>query len=138
MPGFSLHKSEKVRSQKLIESLFGKKTPAFVHAGFRIAWVQTDTTQAPCSVLFVSPKKKLKLAHDRNKRKRLLRELYRLNKQDLLDYLQASNLHIAISLNYVGIEPLSFHLHQVGFQKALNKLILELQKNHSVSLPPAH
>lgn len=137
MPGFSLHKSEKVRSQKLIESLW-KENSCLCACRIQNCLGSDRYYTSPLLRSICKSEKKLKLAHDRNKRKRLLRELYRLNKQDLLNYLQASNLHIAISLNYVGIEPLSFHLHQVGFQKALNKLILELQKNHSVSLPPAH
>ena len=138
MASNTLSKDEIVRSLRCIDQLFAKQTPAFVHSGFRISWVRTENTHSYCSVLFLSSKKKLKLAHDRNRRKRLLRELYRLNKHALLKYLQAQGLYIAISINYVGAEPLQIQVHTLAIQKALHKLILEIEKNRPVSVHPTH
>jgi ribonuclease P protein component len=138
MSKLGLQKTERVRSQKVIDTLFGKTSKAFMAYGFRFSWVWLEPNAAHCAVLFISSKKKLKTAVERNRRKRLLRELYRLNKTPLLEYLKAENRYIALSLNYTGADELSMKLHQANFIKALNKLNLELQKNNTVSIYPAH
>lgn len=138
MANFSLQKSEIVRAQKLIDSLFGKSSRSMVAYSFRFSWVILEPNPNTCAVLFISSKKKLKTAVERNRRKRLLRELYRLNKSSLVDSLQTNALCIALSINYVGAEPLDFHQHQSNFVKALSKLSLELKKNNTSALHPAH
>jgi ribonuclease P protein component len=136
---FTLEKSERLRSQKVIDALFTKNCAATLAFGFRFSWVFLSEPSAHnCAVLFISSKRKLKLAKDRNRRKRLLRELYRLNKHPLLQFLASNNLSIALSINYVGAKELDFNLQQVAFQKAIQKIILELQKTHTSPLHPAH
>lgn len=133
-----LKRTERVRSELLIEVLFSRKARSFLQHPFRLSFVLVEKQDSRCSVLFLSSKKKMKLAVDRNRRKRLLRELYRLNKGPLLQFLEIQNLRIALALNYLGAEELGFHLHQPQFQKAIQKLILEIKKAHSIPLPPAH
>lgn len=135
----SLPKSERLHLQSSIDALFTRSCPALLANGFRFSWqIANPTQESFCAVLFVSSKKKLKRAVDRNYRKRLLREFYRLNKTPLHQYLNEQNIKIALSINYVGSAPLDFNLHQVFFQKAIQKLILELQKNKYVPLSSAH
>ena len=138
MQKLGLHKSERVRSQKVIDSLFGKTSKAITAFGFRFSWIWVEPNETHCSVLFISTKKKLKTAVERNRRKRLLRELYRINKKPLIDFLKEKDQSIALSLNYTGVEELNMHLHGALYVKAINKLILELQKNNPVSVHPAH
>jgi ribonuclease P protein component len=138
MSKLGLQKTERVRSQKVIDTLFGKTSKALMAYGFRFSWVWLEPNAAHCSVLFVCSKKKLKTAVERNRRKRLLRELYRINKTPLLDYLKAENHYIALSLNYTGADQLSLNLHTANFIKALNKLNIELKKNNTVSIHPAN
>ncbi|MDZ4668595.1 MAG: ribonuclease P protein component [bacterium] len=135
----TLEKLERLRAKKVIDSLFAKSCRAQVAYGFRFSWsFLSEPNPQHCAVLFISSKKKLKLAVDRNKRKRLLKELYRLNKSPLLEFLSAHQLSLALSINYVGGTPLNFHAHQVSFQKALQKIIIELQKHYTSTLHPAH
>lgn len=138
MGAHTLGKTERVKSQKLIDSLFARNASSLVCKGFRFSWVLETNLPAPCAVMFISSKKKLPHATQRNRRKRLLRELYRLNKQSLLAFLTANQLQLALSINYVGIEELQFHKHQTDFQKAIQRLIGELQKHHTISIHPAH
>ncbi|MCF8254551.1 MAG: ribonuclease P protein component [Bacteroidia bacterium] len=134
-----LLKVERVRAKKTIDSLFGKASKAIIAYPFRFSWVWLEPNSlGNCSVLFISSKKKLKSAVDRNRRKRLLKELYRLNKTPLVTYLSKNGLNLALSINFVGSETLDFHLHTPLFQKAINKLLLELQKNNTSTLPPTH
>lgn len=136
---FTLEKSERLRSQKVIDALFTKSCAATVAFGFRFSWVLLSEPSAHhCAVLFISSKRKLKLAKDRNRRKRLLRELYRLNKHPLLQFLASNHLNLALSINYVGAKELDITLQQVAFQKAIQKIILELQKTHTIPVHPAH
>jgi ribonuclease P protein component len=138
MGNFTLQKAETVRAKKVIEALFAKTSKSMVAYSFRFSWILVEPNENHCAVLFISSKKKLKLAVDRNRRKRLLRELYRLNKLPLLDDLKSRNQSIALSLNYVGADTLNMQKHDELFKKALNKLILELQKNHTSTVPLAH
>lgn len=127
---YTLSKSERLNKQSIIDSLFTKQCPAFLAYGFRLSYQILEMPQsALCAVLFVSSKKKLKKAVERNARKRMLRELYRLNKSGLLEFLSENQIPIALSINYVGAEPLAFQTHQAFFQKAIQKLISELKKN---------
>lgn len=138
MSKLGLQKTERVRSQKVIDALFGKTSKAITAFGFRFSWVWIEPNETHCAVLFISSKKKLKTAVERNRRKRLLRELYRINKTPLLDFLKKEDRCIALSLNYIGADELNMHLHEANYVKAINKLILELQKNNPVSVHPAH
>ena len=77
-------KEEKLKSKKQIEQLFaeGKIVKEFP---ILMKFLKTDVNDFPIKVAFSVPKKNFKLAVNRNRIKRLLRETYRLNKQILLN-----------------------------------------------------
>ena len=85
---FRFGKQEKLKSRKLIEKLFAegnsvKKFP------IRLVYLQTTHTSSfPVQAGFSVPKRNFKRAVDRNRIKRLLREAYRHEKNDLYDQLQ--------------------------------------------------
>jgi ribonuclease P protein component len=119
----------------VVDGLFAKSTPYLNSNGFRFTYLLLPEQESHCQVLFTSPRKKLKTAVLRNRRKRLLRELYRLNKGPLLQFLVVNGIYIALSIHFVGAETLDFHSHTPKFQNALQQLILELQKNNHRPLP---
>lgn len=82
--GFTFGKEEKLKSKKQIEQLFaeGKIVKDFP---ILMKFLKTDANDFPIKVAFSVPKKNFKLAVDRNRIKRLLRETYRLNKHMLLN-----------------------------------------------------
>lgn len=90
-------KQERLTGEIRIASLFSKGK-SFVCFPLRIVYtyVQEDT-MSPISILISVPKKKFKHAVDRNRVKRLIREAYRKNKQDLYDLHceRGKELHVA-------------------------------------------
>ena len=76
----TLGKQERLKSKKLIEKLYqeGKVIKSFP---LRMVYLQTThTSNFPCQVAVSVSKRNFKLAVDRNKIKRLLRETYRKQK----------------------------------------------------------
>ena len=82
---FTLGKEEKLKSRKQIERLFleGESVKEFP---LRLKFLKTDyELKFPFQVTFSVPKRNMKLAVDRIRVKRLLREVYRKNKHILLN-----------------------------------------------------
>lgn len=61
-------------------------------------------TGSPAQVLISVPKKNFKKAHDRNRIKRQLREVYRKNKSILYNSLTSKQQQACFLLGYVGKE----------------------------------
>ena len=87
----------------------------------------TDAAQPfPAQVLFSVSKKRFKRAADRNRIKRISREVYRLNKQaNLYDQLNGIEKKIVVSLGYIGKELPEYHLAQKKMLKLLKQLCAE-------------
>lgn len=85
---FSFSKNEKLKSKKVIDSLFteGKSVAKYP---LRLVYVEVNNEEEiPIKMGVSVSKKHFKHAVDRNYFKRVLRECYRLNKAVLLDNLQ--------------------------------------------------
>lgn len=82
---FTYNKHEKLKSRKLIKQLFesGKAVTVFP---LRMIYLQMDhESKAPIQAGVSVSKRNFKLAVDRIKIKRLMREVYRLNKHELYE-----------------------------------------------------
>ncbi len=134
--GFS--KKERVTAEPVITALFAKGNFSLYAPPFRFTWVLLEPNAVTCQVLVVSSKKKLKKAVDRNRQKRQLRELYRINKNNLLAPLLKIKVPIALSIIYIGVEPIDVNKLAPQFIKALQKIALAVQKNHTIPVHPAH
>lgn len=136
---FKLIKGERARSKLILDKLFNRNAPYLFAHGFRFTWlILTNEQIEPCQIVCIASKKKLKRAVDRNRRKRLLKEFYRLNKENLINYLAQTETYLALSINYVGKEDLEFGRFEPKFRSALDQLILELKKNTNSALPAAN
>lgn len=78
-------------------------------------------------VVLVAPKKKLHHAVDRNRVKRLMRECYRMRKHVLTEALERRQLTMALGINYVHQEILSYEQLSGRFDKLIALLTNELQ-----------
>ncbi len=74
-------------------------------------------------VLFSVAKKRFKKAVDRNLIKRRMREVYRLNKQQLLyDVLAPADRKIIFAVSYIGSDIVSYETMEKKAQKMLIQL----------------
>jgi ribonuclease P protein component len=119
---FTLGKNERLKSRKSIEQLFseGKK---IVVAPFRVLYLLTQSADK-ASLLFsvgVSAKN-FKKAVDRNRVKRLTREAYRLQKNDLQKKTEAKSIQLNVFFIYTGKELPEYDEVYKKVGLALNKL----------------
>ena len=123
---YTLGKEERLKSKKLIEKLYknGSSVKAFP---LRMIFLQTDhTSKFPAQVGVSVPKRNFKLAVDRNRIKRLMRESYRLQKEIVYKNL---DLPYIFMISYIGKEEFSFEDVSLKMEKLLNKFINELNKD---------
>jgi ribonuclease P protein component len=118
MKDHSFGKHEKLKSEKVIKSLFAKKHSLF---SYPIKLVFAPISEEDKHTLFTVsvPKKKFKRAVDRNRIKRLIREAYRLNKSMLAD-----SRPFAMMAIYVADKELSFQ----EVEKSIKYLLFRLEK----------
>jgi ribonuclease P protein component len=100
---YTFKKEEKLKSRKTIEQLF-KEGKSFSNFPFRVLWRFNDASPFPLQTGFAVSSKHFKKAVDRNRIKRLMREAYRLQKNDLQNQLTEQQKHLAVFFIYVGNE----------------------------------
>lgn len=101
-------KAERLCSQKLIDKLFAGGNATMAAFPLRVIYRLSDRTESdavPVSVLISVPKKRLRLAVDRNRMKRQVREAYRRHKQSLWERLEASGKRVEMAFICISDEP---------------------------------
>lgn len=114
-------KNERLRSRKLLEKII-EEGKSISHQSFRFSWIFTalDTTY-PAQLAIAVPKRFFKRAVDRNRIKRMIREVYRTNKSGLYSLLKSQGRQCALLLVFTGREI-------PGFAEVEKKFLLTLQK----------
>ena len=120
-PRFTFKKEEKLKSRKLIEALF-KKGSSFSLRPLRVLYFFVDNNRAPLQAGFAVSTKNFKKAVHRNRVKRMLREVYRLQKNPLTATLQKGERFMAAFFIYTGKELTAYDELAVTMQSALQKL----------------
>lgn len=119
-------KSERLRSKKIIDSLF---SPADKSLGgnvflypFKIFWLNPQAEDKPRfpQVIFSIPKKHFKKATDRNRLRRQIKEVYRTHK---LDLFQNKKVPFALGIVYIAKEKHDFSLIKKKLIQALGKML---------------
>lgn len=105
---FTYNKKEKLKSKKLVDTLFSQGQSVIVYP-LRLVYTTIPFDDAVLFKTGVSVSKKhFKRAVDRNRIKRLLREVFRLNKAHYFDNISTSH---AFMILYIGKEiPTLTHL----------------------------
>jgi ribonuclease P protein component len=124
-----LNRYERLKSRKQTDILFKSRSQVFVHP-VKYVWCAGRAAQkAPVEVLFNVSKRNFKRAVDRNRIKRLMREVYRKNKTILYDCLQEQDYKISLGLLYVAKDLPDYHKLEKALLKALHKICDTLKSN---------
>jgi ribonuclease P protein component len=118
-------KEERLCSKRKIDSLFHSGS-SFIVYPFRVVYLASPAQENlyPVQVILSVSKRRFKHAHDRNRIKRLIREVYRLQKNELLyDEVNKLSLNLDMAIQYVGKEELSFELLFTKMNKTLKQLV---------------
>lgn len=120
-PNYNFKKHERLCNKITIGKLFESKNT--VKSGFvMVKWINlNDNIDTPCTqVLFSVSKRRIKLAVNRNRIKRQMREIYRLNKQ--MPLLQDNKLALAIV--YLENKQLPYYKIEEHVLICLNKIVI--------------
>jgi ribonuclease P protein component len=121
IPSHSLGKSERLKSRKQIDLLFksGKK---ITHLPFRLLY-KIEYGNEKIKAGFTVSSKNFPRAVDRNRIKRLCRESYRLNNQELKARFSVNHKQAFLFFIYTDREILSFDRISLSVKQIIDKLI---------------
>lgn len=127
---FTYNKNEKLKSKKLIEQLFSEGQSVSAYP-LRLVYLQTTfntpiTAQTGVSV----SKRQFKTAVARNRIKRLLREVYRLNKAT---YFNNISTQYAFMILYIGKDKPSLAQIENRMQHLFNKFLNKVSETENES-----
>src|SRR5205809_4540518 len=118
---FGFGKKEKLKSRKQIEELFlnGKNFSVFP---LRVTYQFVPSDETVIQVGVTAGKKHFKKAVDRNRIKRLIREAYRLQKNNLIDLLKQKQLNGFLFFVYTDKTVTSLSIVKEAMSKCLKRL----------------
>ena len=123
---YTLAKTERLCSKKLIERLFSGGNNSFPAYPLRVVymWISSGEGTADVSMMISVPKKRFKHAVKRNRVKRQVREAYRLNKHILLDAIKASEENRRLVLAFIWLDNQLHSTSEISYKvkKLLNHI----------------
>ena len=126
---YTLNKSERLDSKKLIERLFAGENKSFPAFPLRVVYMPLTPEEnvADASILISVPKKRFKHAVKRNRVKRQVREAYRHNKHILLEALKAKESPNKMILAFIWLDNKLYSTEQVEYK--VKKLLTHIAEN---------
>ena len=119
---YTLGKEERLKSRKLIERLYEEKNSVKAFP-LRMIFLQTKhTSDFPAQVGVSVSKRNFKLAVDRNRIKRLMRESYRLQKESVYDNLDKPYVFM---ISYLGKQECTYNEIFLKMEKLLKRFVDE-------------
>lgn len=124
---FTLSRNERLKSRKLIERVFleGKNLNASPLRAQFLLMRETDGKRLQFGA--VAGRKSFRRAVDRNRIKRLLREAWRMNKQELEAELARKELRLAVFVLYNGKELPGYNVVEEKMKNLLTQLLKSIE-----------
>lgn len=120
---YTFGKEERVTGEKRIEKLFAEGQ-SFIAYPLRIVFMAYECDKRhPVSILISIPKKRLRLAVQRNRMKRLVREAYRLNKYLFEGIEQREGYGMDIAFIYVKNEICEYNAIEKAIHKGAREIL---------------
>jgi ribonuclease P protein component len=123
---YSFPKKYRLSGGKNIETLLSKGEAFFVFP-YRIVYRILPKTETPISILIAVPKRKCKLATQRNRIKRITKEAFRKQQHLIVNQALAANLHIRMMLQYTQQIETPIQQTDIAIQKILKSLCHQIQ-----------
>ncbi|MBF0577247.1 ribonuclease P protein component [Dysgonomonas sp. GY617] len=122
---FTFSKDERLYAEKRIEALFASGA-SFIAYPLRVVYItreiESESELPTVSILTSVSKKRFKRAVKRNRVKRLIREAYRLNKKELIDFATQSGKSYDIAFLYLKSELPTYAEIEKAILKTINTL----------------
>lgn len=127
MPDERFGKAYKLCSKKAIDALF-KKRKGLRQFPFVFTFDFMDLpTDKSFQVVLSVPKRIVRKAHDRNRIKRIIREVFRKNKVILESFLTTRGQQLALFITITQVEQVSYSFLEAKMKMGLTKLVEELK-----------
>ena len=119
---FEFPKKQKLCNETAIKEMFSNGK-SFVTHPIRLVWKEEVNSDAVAiKSIIVVPKKKLKLAAERNIVKRRMKEAYRLNKAEIEHFLADKNRQLNVAIIYQNEKMLSYKAIEKKIKLILGRL----------------
>ncbi len=127
MPSFKFLKEEKLKSRKVIQQLFERRTSIHIFP-LRLIWgpIEPRFNEHPTQFAVTVPKKRFAKAVDRNRIKRVIREGYRLSKPLLNEQLTPFDQQYGLMFIYTGKKKPSLFEIEKSLKRIRKKLVKHL------------
>lgn len=127
IPNERFGKAYKLCSKKAIDALF-KKRKGVRQFPFVFTYDFMDLpTDKSFQVVLSVPKRIVRKAHDRNRIKRIIREVFRKNKVILESFLATSEQQLALFITITQVDQVSYAFLEQKMKAGLAKLVEELK-----------
>lgn len=125
----SLAKNDRLKAKKTIAYLF-EDSNGFGKYPIRILWRIDDSSleSKPTKMLVAVPKRRVKKAAQRNRIKRMIREVYRNNKTELNTFFEGKKIKCHLGILYIGNPMVTFDSINTCLDELLKRLPLEYEK----------
>ena len=128
---YTLGNEERLKSRKVIEQLF-KKGKSFSVSPFRVVWqYQSEKSGNFLQAGFSVSTRHFKKAVERNRIRRLIKEAYRLQKNELQKSLQQNNKQLAMFFIYTDKEIPAYTLVAEKMSSVMERLKKIVNENSS-------